>query len=509
MSFRNLLGVTLATMVLGCAHTPAPQTSSESEASPQPRVNFVPESGSAQGNDRIPASEELFWFVHPCGSIKGAPFRKYHSFAFDTTTSELYGRSRVGADPNRITHRPRGRVAFDGVYDFFQEVGILQFCRQNGVDVGGPAGQEPQTPTTPPPPSTQVPDTPPNPGSSGRPPAFVAPVHSDTDRFYAELRRQLGSDTSGAQAKVMIQEFLRSARIQKEGAEDRIVSTCPATLAPGEVCVSQIDMGGSDDSAYRFARQKMMGELDLRQRPDGEYEVFDYYCQRWQSKEDFLEVTGDRNGLPGPDQIVHVRLMNCEHTWPQSKFVANERTREHTRQKTDWHHIFSTDTKANADRSNFEFAEVDPSTARFSICAKDPNAGRADQNGDVETGGMVGEPIPVLGTTAQGNRYFEPPKGFKGRLARALFYFSARYNAGMSTLQEHYLRQWHEQYPVTDEERERNEKAYRLSGVRNPFIDNPELVEVVHRFCRIRGGLNDGAGRSNLVPEYCEPEAAQ
>lgn len=196
--------------------------------------------------------------------------------------------------------------------------------------------------------------------------------------------------------------------------------------------------------------------------------------------------------------------MNCEHSWPQSKFVANAKTAEAVRQKTDLHHIFSTDTKANADRANYEFAEVEPSTARVSVCAGYEKDARIDGNGDILRGGMLGTPVPVNGTTAQGNTYFEPPKGFKGRLARALFYFSTRYNAGMSSLQEHSLRRWNSEEPVTPEESERNEKAYRLTGLRNPFIDMPDLADRIKRFCRIKGGPNDGQGKPGLTPEYCE-----
>lgn len=39
------------------------------------------------------------------------------------------------------------------------------------------------------------------------------------------------------------------------------------------------------------------------------------------------------------------------------------------------------------------------------------------------------------------------------------------------------LLEWHEEYPVTDYERHRNESIQDLQGNRNPFIDFPELAE--------------------------------
>ncbi|MCA9777325.1 MAG: endonuclease, partial [Candidatus Eremiobacteraeota bacterium] len=48
--------------------------------------------------------------------------------------------------------------------------------------------------------------------------------------------------------------------------------------------------------------------------------------------------------------------------------------------------------------------------------------------------------------------------------------------------QKHDLQQlleWHEQYPVTDYERHRNDAIEDVQGNRNPFIDFPELARKV------------------------------
>ena len=41
------------------------------------------------------------------------------------------------------------------------------------------------------------------------------------------------------------------------------------------------------------------------------------------------------------------------------------------------------------------------------------------------------------------------------------------------------LLEWHEEYPVSDYERHRNETIQDVQGNRNPFIDFPELATKV------------------------------
>jgi endonuclease I len=215
----------------------------------------------------------------------------------------------------------------------------------------------------------------------------------------------------------------------------------------------------------------MFGEVDLRKNSDGGFEVFDHYCQEWKGEKEFRAVTNNPQDMPGPRHIVHVRLMNCEHSWPQSKFTAPKNSSENLVQKTDLHHIFSTDTKVNAERSNWEFAEVNRATAKAMACSD----------------GRLGEAVALpKAEPLKGAKYFEPPTAFKGNVARALFYFSSRYNAGMSELQEAYLRKWNREDPPDEMEKARHEKVYRLSGLRNPFIDTPSLAVAVSRFCRLR-----------------------
>ncbi|WP_413111547.1 endonuclease [Thaumasiovibrio sp. DFM-14] len=108
-----------------------------------------------------------------------------------------------------------------------------------------------------------------------------------------------------------------------------------------------------------------------------------------------------------------------------------------------------------------------------------------------------------------GNRshfVFEPIDEFKGDVARALLYLAVRYEdvievwSDVSTSNQAIgrildgskdqvfnswqiktLMQWHEEDPVSQKERDRNDAAQEYQGNRNPFIDHPELVNKIWR----------------------------
>ena len=48
--------------------------------------------------------------------------------------------------------------------------------------------------------------------------------------------------------------------------------------------------------------------------------------------------------------------------------------------------------------------------------------------------------------------------------------------------EEVFLKQWHRDDPVDQDEIRRNEKIYQIQGNRNPFIDDPELVDQIDNF---------------------------
>jgi deoxyribonuclease-1 len=190
---------------------------------------------------------------------------------------------------------------------------------------------------------------------------------------------------------------------------------------------------------YTVARRHLFGNLHYRNKI-----VTDVYCQQ-----DY-----DENHNVGKDRIPNPKFLNCEHTWPQSKF-KNEKEEEVMR--SDLHHLYPVASFANSARSNYPFGIVENIER---ICGKSYKG-------------------TIVGTQDIG---FEPQDAHKGNAARAIFYFSIRYSMPIDQTQEFYLRQWHIKDPVDSFEKERNFKIEMIQGNLNPFIENPELVDSIKDF---------------------------
>jgi endonuclease I len=149
--------------------------------------------------------------------------------------------------------------------------------------------------------------------------------------------------------------------------------------------------------------------------------------------------------------------VNIEHTWPQSRFNGSF---SRDMQKSDMHHLYLTDSKANNDRANFEFG----------IQGDAVNEIRADH---CERSALFRD---------GGQWLFQPPTNHRGNVARSLFYFSVRYNLPISKKQEAALRQWHKADPVDATEREKHDIVAGHQNVRNPFVDFPQLVDQIADF---------------------------
>ncbi len=195
---------------------------------------------------------------------------------------------------------------------------------------------------------------------------------------------------------------------------------------------------------YDQARIIMFGERDLEIKNNQKF-VTDVYC-------------GKRFTFNSTSEVGNMHAnVNIEHTWPQSKF-SNQF--EKGMQKSDMHHLYLTDSKANSQRGNHEFGVAGNAANELTVDKCDNSTlFRGD-------GGML----------------FEPPKGHRGNVARSLFYFAVRYHMVISKNQEKALREWHKADPVDATEKTKHEIVAEYQNVRNPFVDFPQLVDQISDF---------------------------
>ncbi len=236
--------------------------------------------------------------------------------------------------------------------------------------------------------------------------------------------------------KGKIFEILVNAHQKIPGKNDIVSNNCSGT------CVKHTTLG------YNRARTLMFGKIDLKQDARGYY-IEDVYCQQ--------EMSG--NGV-GPNKIPNSNIVNCEHTWPQSKFTGSF---PNEMQKSDLHHLYATSSRANSTRGNNPFGEVN-GPLPFSGCEVSRTGKVPNKNG----GGEI--------------QVFQPPHEQQGNVARALFYFSVRYKISIDQMQEQTLRKWNKDDPVTPEDIARNDAIEKEQGDRNPFIDFPELADSIADF---------------------------
>ena len=159
---------------------------------------------------------------------------------------------------------------------------------------------------------------------------------------------------------------------------------------------------------------------------------------------------------------------NREHVIPQSLFS------EASPMVSDIHFIRATDGKVNGMRSNYPFGKVSSATFTSKNGSKLGSSASSGYSGTV----------------------FEPIDEFKGDVARMIFYFVTRYQSklssftsgnmlgssafpGLQTWELNVLLAWHNQDPVSQAEIRRNNASYTYQGNRNPFIDNPNYVNLI------------------------------
>lgn len=174
--------------------------------------------------------------------------------------------------------------------------------------------------------------------------------------------------------------------------------------------------------------------------------------------------------LDVPTNITFGTYMNREHSLPKSWWGGLTNIPAYV----DLFHLYPGEAKANQAKSNYPLGEIKAGvTPKFT-------------NGISQVG---------TGVNSGGAPYvFEPANEYKGDFARTYFYMVTCYqnldwkttwqvaNGTYPSLQPwsvELLLKWHRADPVSQKEINRNEAVYKIQNNRNPFIDDPDLVEYI------------------------------
>ena len=162
---------------------------------------------------------------------------------------------------------------------------------------------------------------------------------------------------------------------------------------------------------------------------------------------------------------------NREHSIPNSWWGGSASDTAYT----DLHHMFPVDGWVNNERGNFPFGDCN--------------------NGTPKGTGKLGN----CTFSGYSGTVFEVADEYKGDFARVYFYFATRYMTrinnftngtgsvvftsssylGLTTWAINQLLEWHRNDPVSTLETARNNAVHDIQRNRNPFVDNPELVEYI------------------------------
>jgi len=164
---------------------------------------------------------------------------------------------------------------------------------------------------------------------------------------------------------------------------------------------------------------------------------------------------------------------NREHSWPKSWWGGFDVGQN---AQTDLFHIYPTDGYVNGLRSNLPLGNVGNPVKYVST-----------------NGSKIGQCINSSPYTGQ---CFEVADEYKGQLARGYFYMATCYRNvwaccdtdgvnkwTIKPWMEAVLRKWHQEFPVSQREINRNNLIYNnYQKNRNPYIDHPEYLNQISSF---------------------------
>lgn len=175
--------------------------------------------------------------------------------------------------------------------------------------------------------------------------------------------------------------------------------------------------------------------------------------------------------IDGTPTFMSVSGMHIEHSLPKSWWGGAMYN-----SYKDLHHLFPAEGRINSAKNDLPLGIVGTATSDNGVSKVGQNTFRAsDYSGNC----------------------FEPADQYKGDFARAYFYVATAYqkfgeqNLWQSPMMDNntypvwkpwaleLLLAWHRADPVSQKELDRQEEVYKIQGNRNPFIDCPDLVELI------------------------------
>ena len=195
---------------------------------------------------------------------------------------------------------------------------------------------------------------------------------------------------------------------------------------------------------------------DTDYRPENRNQVWDMYS----NNQYYFGTRG--NAISG---------MNKEHSFPKSWWGGSKNKDAYS----DLYHVIPADANANSARSNWPFGDV------------------ASSNWD---NGLSKRGTPKSGQGGGASNVFEPADEYKGDFARIYFYMVSCYQdyawastymlvdydddwRSLKAWSIELLLRWARQDPVSEKERNRNDAVQIYQNNRNPFVDNPDLMEYI------------------------------
>ena len=243
-----------------------------------------------------------------------------------------------------------------------------------------------------------------------------------------------------------------------------IIAAAMAAAVGGGVALSDVDpalelhnsiLGNTEDSFDR-AKEQMYNRVDR-----------DNDSVRCVYSDTFVNLVDD-NGKLKPDPAAGVQ---AEHTWAsKAKWVGEGyHFKRSSVPGADLHHLYPVRRGINASRGNHPFGALGSDARELFVNA---DGTLNDEEGGTRSGSR-------RDPNEDGITVFQPRADHRGNVARAMFYMSVRYWMPITDDMEDALRQWHVNDPVDDAEIGRNNRVQNVQGNRNPFIDDPSLVETI------------------------------